>query len=134
MIKAMIKSLQEKHNIIVEPVEVTFKEILEQNRLAVEKPNLLILDLYDASDDKWYGLDRLEMIKTSDIKIPTIIFSGDKDGDQKNHNFLKEYDFVIEDIDKNKEKITGLKDIVELEILKKLKCRGISCASIRSRY
>lgn len=120
LIKAMIKSLRSKYGFIEEPKEISFKDILENNILETLQLDLLILDLYDEETDRWLGIESLELIKASGLNVSTIIFSGDKEGAEKNHNFFKEYDFVIGEIDKNKDKIEGLTEIIEEELLNKL--------------
>ncbi|WP_040433426.1 phosphotransferase [Chlorobium ferrooxidans] len=119
MIEAMIKSLKNKYPYLADPKQVAFKDILN-NCLVHDKPDLLILDLYDNVDDKWYGIDCLEIIKTSGINTKTIIFAGDKQGDMRKRNFKKDYPFVLDDIDKYKEKISGLSEMIEVELINKL--------------
>ncbi|WP_452225755.1 hypothetical protein [Lacinutrix cladophorae] len=120
LINAMIRSLKSQYDFIQEPKEISFKDILENNILDTLNLDLLILDLYDEKTDKWLGIDALELIKTSGLNVQTIIFSGDKEGAERNRNFSKEYKFVISEIDKNKGKIGGLSELIEEELLNKL--------------
>lgn len=120
LIKAMIKSLKSQYGFIDDPIEMSFKNILEENVLNSGDLDLLILDLYDESTDKWLGIEVLELIKASRLNIKTVIFSGDKEGAEKNRVFSKEYDFVIGEIDKNKGRIDGLTELIEEILVNKL--------------
>lgn len=120
LIAANIKTLRSKYSFLDDPQELKFKDILESNLLSTIRPDLLILDLYDKESGEWSGKLCLELIKASNLNIPTIIFYGDKEGPESYDNFKEDYSFVLAEINKRKDKTKGLLAVIESELLKRL--------------
>lgn len=103
---------------------VSFDDIIIKKVLDTTKPDLLILDLLDDKDKKLKGRSILTLIKSSQNKIPTIIYSQGKTGSKEDVNLSqlkKDFSFILESIKKfNDASDEELKNVIEIQILKRL--------------
>lgn len=115
-IKVMLRSIQKEFE-FMEFGTTSFNSILTDEGNPLSDVDLLILDLYDKDTDSWLGIQCLSLLKSTNSSIKTIIFSGDKDGPERKRNFKEEFSFVIHELDKDKDEMVGLKNVVEEELI-----------------